>query len=130
MSNELSALQRAVNSQAIYREARDIADSDHVMSVYAAPEFGELNDDGKEWIIAIIEETKARTLAACAAALPTERLIDPIHKYVDPTPIIYIQYSDDGLHIRKWSFEPFEAGTRYIPAFVPHWDNPDGPGAA
>lgn len=48
----------------------------------------------------------------------------------DPTPAIYIQYSDDGRHIRKWSFEPFDAGTRYIPAFVPHWDNPDGPGAA
>ncbi len=49
---------------------------------------------------------------------------------VDPTPAIFIHYSDDGRHIRKWSFEPFDAGTRYIPAFVPHWDNPDGPGAA
>ena len=55
-----SALQRAVDRQAIYREARAIADSDHVMAVYAAPEFDELSDDGKEWIVAIIEETKAR----------------------------------------------------------------------
>jgi hypothetical protein len=49
---------------------------------------------------------------------------------VDPTPTIFVQFSDDGQFIRKWSFEPFEAGTRYIPAFVPHWDNPDGPQAA
>lgn len=49
---------------------------------------------------------------------------------VDPTPTVFMQFSDDGQHIRKWSFEPFEVGTRYIPAFVPHWDNPDGPGAA
>lgn len=48
----------------------------------------------------------------------------------DPTPTIYVLFSDDGQHIRKWSFEPFEAGVRYIPAFMPHWDNPDGPGAA
>lgn len=48
----------------------------------------------------------------------------------DPTPTIYMQFSDDGQHIRKWSLEPFEAGTRYTPAFVPSWDNPDGPQAA
>ena len=48
----------------------------------------------------------------------------------DPTPAIFVRFSDDGQHIRKWSFEPFEAGARYIAAFEPSWDNPDGPQAA
>lgn len=49
---------------------------------------------------------------------------------ITPTPAIFVQFSDDGQFIRKWSFEPFEAGARYIPAFEPSWDNPDGPQAA
>lgn len=157
-----SALQRAVDRHAIYREARDIADSDRVMGVYAAPEYEELSDDGKEWIVAIVEETKARTIAAyvdtladfaawepqegvsitdlanwvreraCAisGAEPTSILIDPIGEHIKHKPTVFMQFSDDGQHIRKWSFEPFEAGARYIPAFVPSWDNPDGPQAA
>lgn len=29
---------------------------------------------------------------------------------------IYVQWSDDGQHIRKWSHEPFDGGTAFVPA--------------
>lgn len=58
-----TALQRAVDRQAIARRARAIANSDRVLGVYAAPEFDELHSDGQDWIIAIVEETMARCRA-------------------------------------------------------------------
>lgn len=29
---------------------------------------------------------------------------------------IYVQWSDDGQHIRKWSHEPFDGSTTFVPA--------------
>ncbi len=34
-------------------------------------------------------------------------------------PDIYVRFSECGKHIRKWSFEPFEDGTRYAVSDVP-----------
>lgn len=45
-------------------------------------------------------------------------------------PTIWVQFSDNGRHIRKWAFERFDGGTRYLPAYEPYWSNPDGPTAA
>ncbi len=30
-------------------------------------------------------------------------------------PLIWVRFSDDGRHIRKWDFKPFEGGVRYRP---------------
>jgi len=38
--------------------ARAVADSDAVLRVYAAPEFDEMGDDGKEWIRALVVEAR------------------------------------------------------------------------
>lgn len=48
----------------------------------------------------------------------------------EPNPPIYVQFSDDGRHIRKWQFEPFEGGRCYLARYEPTWENPDGPQAA
>lgn len=45
-------------------------------------------------------------------------------------PAIWIRFSNDGRHIRKWDFKPFEDGQRYAPVYDPQWENPDGPQAA
>ena len=47
----------------------------------------------------------------------------------EPVAVIYIQFSTNGA-IRKMSLKPFDGGVKYVPAFHPSWDNPDGPGAA
>ena len=39
-----------------------------------------------------------------------------LHNLTDPeTKSIYVTYSDDGRHMRKWSFRPFDGATRYNP---------------
>ena len=43
--------------------------------------------------------------------------------------VIYIQFTANGA-IRKMSLKPFDNGVKYVPAFHPSWDNPDGPSAA
>lgn len=43
--------------------AADIVDSNPVISIFAAVEWDCLNDDGKEWIIAIVRETVRRCTA-------------------------------------------------------------------
>lgn len=40
--------------------AKDIAESDAVLGVYAAPEWAELSDDGRAWLRAIVEESWRR----------------------------------------------------------------------
>lgn len=52
-----------VSDMALARQARAIANSDAVMGIFAAPEWEELHDDGKEWIIGIVRETIARSVA-------------------------------------------------------------------
>lgn len=49
-----------VRSMNRYLRAQRICDSDRVLSVFAAPEWSELGDDGKEWILAIIDEVDAQ----------------------------------------------------------------------
>lgn len=40
----------------------------------------------------------------------------------DPTPPrLYVQWSDDGAHIRKWSGEPFEGGAEYAAVPAKAW---------
>lgn len=34
----------------------------------------------------------------------------------DTPTAIYVQWSDDGQHIRKWSHEPFDRGTAFVDA--------------
>lgn len=34
----------------------------------------------------------------------------------DTPTAIYVQWSDDGQHIRKWSHEPFEGSAAFVPA--------------
>lgn len=43
--------------------AADIVDSDPVIRTYAASEWAELSDDGKEWIAAIVREATIRAIA-------------------------------------------------------------------
>ena len=31
-------------------------------------------------------------------------------------PVMYVRFSDNGLHIRKWGLLPFDGGTAYYPA--------------
>lgn len=39
-----------------------------------------------------------------------------LHDLTGPeTKPIYITFSDDGRHVRKWSFQQFVGATRYIP---------------
>jgi hypothetical protein len=52
----------AADDAIIWALARDINDSDALMRVYAAPEWDELHDDGKAWVIALVRETRRRTL--------------------------------------------------------------------
>lgn len=40
--------------------AQDINDSDQLMSIYAAPEWDELSDDGQQWVCGLVRETIAR----------------------------------------------------------------------
>jgi hypothetical protein len=44
-------------------QAKEIADSDTVLGVFAAPEWDELADDGKDWVTAIVRETLERSVA-------------------------------------------------------------------
>lgn len=53
-----------VKSMNRYLRAQRICDSDRVLSVFAAPEWSELGDDGKEWILAIIDEVDAQGIEA------------------------------------------------------------------
>lgn len=46
--------------------AREIVDSDSVLSIFAACEWEELGDDGHDWVAAIIRETLAREWEAKA----------------------------------------------------------------
>ncbi len=41
-------------------QAAAINDSDPLMSIYAAPEWAELGDEGKEWVCGLVRETIAR----------------------------------------------------------------------
>src|SRR3546814_20199865 len=54
--------------------ARTVADSDAVLRVYAAPEFDEMRDDGKEWIRALVVEARRTAQAELVSAL--EHLIE------------------------------------------------------
>lgn len=54
-------------------EAADIADSPSVLGVYAAPEFGELGEDGQKWACAIVRETRTRFATPAAEALRLAR---------------------------------------------------------
>ena len=57
------------HSPEIWRFARQVAQSDPVLTTFAAPEFDELNDDGKAWIVAIVHETLARAASGQAPAV-------------------------------------------------------------
>lgn len=52
-----------VGDMALARQARAIASSDAVTGIFAAPEWEELHEDGKEWVIGIVRETVARSVA-------------------------------------------------------------------
>src|SRR3546814_8539469 len=54
--------------------ARTVADSDAVLRVYAAPEFDEMSDDGKEWIRALVVEARRTAQAELVSAL--DNLLD------------------------------------------------------
>src|SRR3546814_19132618 len=54
--------------------ARTVADSDAVLRVYAAPEFDEMSDDGKEWIRALVVEARRPAQAELVSAL--DNLLD------------------------------------------------------
>ncbi|ARR54583.1 hypothetical protein HY78_14655 [Rhizorhabdus wittichii DC-6] len=45
--------------QELYQFAQSIVDSEPVISVFAASEWDELNDDGKNWIMAIVAGASA-----------------------------------------------------------------------
>lgn len=49
-----------------WQSAREIAESAPVLGVFAAPEWEELSDDGKQWIFAIVQETQRRAFAPVA----------------------------------------------------------------
>lgn len=49
-----------VSDAALAMVAHSIVDSDPVLSTFAASEWNELCDDGKQWIIAIVRETLRR----------------------------------------------------------------------
>lgn len=74
------ATDRETPGQAAWRFTQSVADSDSVMCTYAAPEFDDLNDDGKQWIRAIVRETVERSAQAAETfdtfgfpGIPTER---------------------------------------------------------
>lgn len=48
-------------SPALFALAQLINDSDALMKVYAAPEWDELSDDGKQWVAALVRETLIRS---------------------------------------------------------------------
>lgn len=56
----LSARAAGVDLASIWELARSINDSDALMKVYAAPEWGELSNDGKTWVAALVAETLRR----------------------------------------------------------------------
>ncbi|MGR4892247.1 hypothetical protein ACIPPQ_14565 [Sphingopyxis sp. LARHCG72] len=51
------------SSLPLYGQAKDITNSDAVMSIFAAPEWDELGNDGKEWVVGLIRETLGRSVA-------------------------------------------------------------------
>lgn len=51
---------RLVSNAALAAVAESIANSDPVIGTFAAPEWDCLNDDGKQWVIAIVRETLRR----------------------------------------------------------------------
>lgn len=54
---------RAMPVWKFFAEAEAIANSAPVAGVYAAPEWDEMNDDGKCWLAAAVRETLARAAA-------------------------------------------------------------------
>ncbi|GEM_PF-2724566 len=54
---------RAIPLSVFFEAAAEMTDSDPVISVFAAPQWDELNDDGKLWVAAIVRETVALTLS-------------------------------------------------------------------
>lgn len=72
MSKGLTAIEYLQTRNAQERRARDVAfalareivDSDPVIRVYAAPEWDELGDDGKEWVAAIVYEVLKKSAAS------------------------------------------------------------------
>jgi hypothetical protein len=55
---------RATPAHRFLADAEAIVNSDGPLSIFASCEWDELGDDGKEWIAAIVRETRARAAEA------------------------------------------------------------------
>jgi hypothetical protein len=73
---------RAQPLSAFAVEAQAIADSKPVISTYAAPEWAELDENGQQWVCAIVRETQARAVEEGTARQVFE-LDDPEGLWLD-----------------------------------------------
>lgn len=70
-------------SAALWDLCASVVDSTPVLSVYASCEWEELNDDGRTWICAIVQEALKRQGVALVPVLPV-KLVDVSRRSEDP----------------------------------------------